>query len=95
MSEGTEYYAWIVLRTVNRMQAKGSTVRIIVPRDPEVVSELSQELSLYPSDDDLPSAEEHLLGCGYIAPADIGLIRGSYTVTRAGLDCGQEVPRGE
>lgn len=94
MSEETEYYAWIVLRTVNRMQAKGSTVRIIVPRDPEVVSELSQELSLYPSDD-LPSAEEQLLECGYIAPADIGLIRGSYTVDRAGLDCGQEAPRGE
>ena len=60
-----------------------------------MVSELFRGLSLYPGDDDPLSAEEHLLECGYIAPADIGLIRGSYTVTRAGLDCGQEVTRGE
>jgi hypothetical protein len=86
LSDETEYFAWVVLRTVNRMQAKGSTVRVIVPRDPEVVSEVAQELSLYPGDDTFLSAEEYLLECGYIVPVDIGLTRGSYSVTRAGLD---------
>jgi hypothetical protein len=86
LSDEIEYFAWVVLRTVNRMQAKGSTVRVIVPRDPEVVSEVAQELSLYPGDDAFLSAEEYLLECGYIVPVDIGLTRGSYSVTRAGLD---------
>jgi hypothetical protein len=86
LSDEIEHFAWVVLRTVNRMQAKGSTVRVIVPRDPEVVSEVAQELSLSPSSDDLLSAEEYLLECGYIEPVDIGLMRGSYSVTPAGLD---------
>jgi hypothetical protein len=86
LSDEIEHFAWVVLRTVNRMQAKGSTVRVIVPRDPEVVSEVAQELSLSPSNDDLLSAEEYLLECGYIEPVDIGLMRGSYSVTPAGLD---------
>ena len=86
MSDENEHFAWIVLRAANRMQAKGSTARIIVPRDPEVVSEVAQELSLSPSDDDLLSAEEYLMECDYIAPVDIGLTRGSYSVTPAGLD---------
>jgi hypothetical protein len=68
------------------MQAKGSTARIIVPRDPEIVCEVAQQLSHSPSDDDLLSAEEYLLECGYIAPVVIGLTRASYSVTPAGLD---------
>ena len=32
--------AYVVLWMLNRMQAKGSTVRIVVPRDPEVAYEL-------------------------------------------------------
>jgi hypothetical protein len=46
---------------------------------------VAQELSLSPSSDDLLSAEECLLECGYIEPVDIGLMRGSYSVTPAGL----------
>jgi hypothetical protein len=68
------------------MQAKGSTARIVVPRDPEVVSELAQELTTSPGDDELLSAEEYLVERGYFAPVDIGLTRGSYSITRAGLD---------
>jgi hypothetical protein len=86
LSDESEHFAWVVLRAANRMQAKGSTARVIVPRDPEVISEVAQELSLYPSDDDLLSAEEYLLEGGYIAPVDIGLTRGSYSVTPVGLD---------
>ncbi len=86
MSDESEYFAWVVLRAANRMQAKGTTARIIIPRDPEVVSEVAQEISHSPSDDDLLSAEEYLMECGYIAPVDIGLTRGSYSVTPAGLD---------
>jgi hypothetical protein len=41
LSDEIEHFAWVVLRTVNRMQAKGSTVRVIVPRDPEVVTEVA------------------------------------------------------
>jgi hypothetical protein len=86
VADETEHLAWVVLRTVNRMQAKGSTVRVIVPRDPEVVSELAQELTVGPNDDELLSAEEYLLERSYIVPVDIGLTRGSYSITPAGLD---------
>jgi hypothetical protein len=74
--------AWIVLQTVNRAQAKGSTARIVVPRDPEVVYELDRA----PTEDELLTAEEHLLDHGYVAPVDVGLTRGTYTITLAGLD---------
>ena len=86
MANELEYLAWVVLRTVNQMQAKGSTARIVVPRDPEVVSVLTQELTLGPDEDALLSAEEYLVEHGYFAPVDIGLTRSSYSVTRAGLD---------
>ncbi len=76
-----EHLAWVVLWTVNRTQAKGSTVRIIVPRDPQV----AYELEAVPTEDELLSAEEYLLDQGYVAPADIGLTRGTYTITPAGL----------
>ena len=79
--EELEQLAWVVLWTVNRTQAKGSTVRIIVPRDPEI----SYGLEAVPTEDELLSAEEYLLDQGYVAPADIGLTRGAYTITPAGL----------
>jgi hypothetical protein len=58
-----ERLAWPVLQTVNRTQARGSTVRIIVPSDEHL------------------SAEDYLLVRGYVAPVDIGLTRGTYTIT--------------
>lgn len=39
-----ERLAWLVLQTVNRTQARSTTVRIIVPRDSEVADELGREL---------------------------------------------------
>jgi hypothetical protein len=79
--EELEQLAWVVLWTVNRTQARGSTARIIVPRDPDV----AYELEAVPTQDELLSAEEYLLDQGYVAPADIGLTRGTYTITPAGL----------
>jgi hypothetical protein len=72
---------WLVLRAANRTQAKGSTVRLIVPRAQEVAEELGLELT----DSQLLSVEEHLHDHGYIEPADIGLTWGTYTITPAGL----------
>jgi hypothetical protein len=72
---------WLVLRAANRTQAKGSTVRLIVPRAQEVAEELDMELT----DSQLLSVEEHLQNHGYIEPANIGLTWGTYTVTPAGL----------
>ena len=80
--EGLEQLAWLVLWTVNQAQAKGSTARVIVPRDPEV----AYGLEVPPTEDELLSAEEYLLDQGYVAPVDIGLTRGTYTITPAGLD---------
>jgi hypothetical protein len=77
-----EQLARVVLRTVNRTQAKGSTARIVVQRDPEV----AYKLDPIPTEDELLSAEEYLLDHGYVVPVDIGLTRGSYTITPAGLD---------
>jgi hypothetical protein len=85
MSPEPERLAWSVLRTANRTQAKGSTARIVVPRDPEMVDELGRERGVIPTDEDLLSAEEYLEEHGYLAPTDIGLTRGTYTITPAGL----------
>ena len=85
MGPGTERLAWLALRAANRTQAKGSTARLVVPRDPELADELGRELGSVPADEDLLTAEEYLEGCGYIAPAGIGLTRGTYTITPAGL----------
>jgi hypothetical protein len=92
-----EGLAWLVLRAVNRTQAKGSTVRLIAPRDPEIIEELGRELGLGPSDRELISAEGYLLEHGYIAPTGLGIMRNVYTVTHAGLDWLERdlaVPRG-
>jgi hypothetical protein len=79
---------WLVLRAANRTQAKGSTVRLIVPRAQEVAEELGMELT----DSQLLSVEEHLHNHGYIEPANIGLTWGTYTVTPAGLRWLEEDP---
>jgi hypothetical protein len=76
----------LVLQAVNRVQAKGTTVRLVVPRDPDIVEELGGELGLGPTDEELLSAEDYLLENGYIAPTDLGVTRNVYTVTLAGLD---------
>jgi hypothetical protein len=82
---------WLVLRAANRTQAKGSTVRLIVPRAQEVAEELGMELT----DAQFLSVEEHLHNHGYIEPANIGLTWGTYTVTPAGLRWLEEAPPSE
>jgi len=93
----SERLGWLVLRAVNRAQAKDSTVRLVAPRDPEIVEQLGRELGLGPTDEELLSAENYLLEHGYIAPTGIGITRDVYTVTLAGLDWldrGLAAPRG-
>ena len=79
--DGTEQLARVVLRAANRTQAKGSAVRPIVPLAPEVAQELGMELD----DEVIVAAEEYLLKCGYVVPANIGLSWGTYTITPAGF----------
>jgi hypothetical protein len=73
--------ARVVLGAANRTQARGSTVRLVVPRAPEVAHETGMELT----DCRLLSVEEYLQDRGYIVPANITLTRGAYTITPAGL----------
>jgi hypothetical protein len=73
--------AWGVLQTANRTQAKGSTVRLVIPSAPEMSYELEPPLS----EAELSAVEEYLLGHGYVAPANIGLRWGTYTITPAGF----------
>src|SRR3712207_4343772 len=84
----TEQLAWVVLRTVNRRQAKGSTVRLVVPSDPEVASELGMD----PDEDRLQTAVEYLLDRGYIVPADVDLRRSTYAITPTGLKWLDRIP---
>jgi hypothetical protein len=80
--EEVEELAYVVLQTVNRTQAKGTTARIVTPRDPEVTDELGMD----PDEDRLLRAVEYLLEQGYMVPAGIDLPRGAYTVAPAGLE---------
>ncbi len=73
--------AYVVLWTLNRMQAKGSTVRIVVPRDPEVAYELGVDTD----EDVIVTAVRYLLERGYVVPAGIDLQWGAYTIAPAGL----------
>ena len=88
MSEGTpltnetELLAWAVLRAANTTQARGTTVRLVVPRAPEVAHDLDIEVP----EERLLTAEEWLVDSGYLAPADVGLTWGTYTITPAGLE---------
>jgi hypothetical protein len=79
---------WLVLRAANRTQARGSTVRLIVPRAPEVAEDLGMELT----EARLLSVEENLQAHGYVEPANIGLTWGTYTITPAGLRWLEEAP---
>ncbi len=78
----TELLAWSVLRAANRTQARGTTVRLVVPRAPEVAHDLDIEVA----EERLLTAEEWLVERGYLATANVGLTRGTYTITPAGLD---------
>jgi hypothetical protein len=81
-SEEVKELAYVVLQTVNRTQAKGTTARIVTPRDPEV----TDELGMHPDEDRLLGAVEYLLERGYVVPAGIDLPRGAYTIAPAGLE---------
>ena len=72
---------WLVLRAANRTQARGSTVRLIVLRAPEVAEELGMDLT----DTRLLSVEEYLQEHGYVESANILSTWGTYTITPAGL----------
>jgi hypothetical protein len=89
MSLDTQQLAWLILQMVNRTQGKGTTIRLVVPRDPEVARQLDATLAEHA----LPAAEEYmllaaeayLLERGYIAPANLDLTWGTYTITPTGL----------
>jgi hypothetical protein len=89
MSLDTQQLAWLVLQTVNRTQGKGTTIRLVVPRDPEVARQLDATLAEHA----LPAAEEYmllaaeayLLEQGYLAPTNLDLTWDTYTITPAGL----------
>ena len=79
---------WLVLRAANRAQARGSTVRLIVLRTPEVAEELGMDLT----DTRLLSVEEYLQERGYVESANILSTWGNYTITPAGLRWLEEAP---
>ena len=81
MSLDTQQLAWLVLQTVNRTQAKDTTIRLVVPRDPEVARQLDPMLVEH----ELLAAEAYLLERGYLAPTNLDLTWGTYTITAAGL----------
>src|SRR5215208_6852696 len=80
-TDNTEQLAWMVLQAANRMQARGSKVRLIVPRAPEMTYEREPPIT----ETELLEAEEYLVECGYVAPTNIGLRWGTYTITPAGF----------
>jgi hypothetical protein len=82
MSLETQQLAWLVLETVNRIQGKGSTVRLVAPRDEEVTRQLDPTLDEH----ELFAAEVYLRARGYIASANLGLTSAVYTITTIGLD---------
>ena len=89
MSEGTppaandtEALARVVLQTANRTQAKGSSVRIVVPRALEMADEVGVELT----EARLVEVEGYLYLNGYVEPVDMGLSCGTYTITPAGFE---------
>ena len=79
----TELLAWALLRAANRTQARDTTVRLVVPRAPEVAYDLGIEQI---SHERIVEAEEWLEARGYLAPANIGLTWGTFTITPAGLE---------
>jgi hypothetical protein len=92
VADETRRLAWVVLQTANRIQAKGSSVRLVVPCAPEVTYELEPPLS----EDELLAVEQYLLERGYVSPSNIGLRWGTYTISPAGfyfLEGGLPKPR--
>ena len=83
MSLETQQLAWLVLETVDRLQGRGTTVRLVVPSDQEVLRQLDPT----PTEHELLAAEEYLLERGHIAPANLGLTWATYTITTTGLNC--------
>jgi hypothetical protein len=86
VSKDAERLAWLVLQAVDKSQTKGSTARLAVPRDPEVLANLVVDIT----EEELLSVEEYLEDRGYLEQADISLTRGTYTITPAGLRWLQE-----
>ena len=82
LTNETELLAWALLRAANRTQARSTTVRLVVPRAPEVAGDLDMEIA----EERLLRAEEWLVDRGYLAPADVVLTLGTYTITPAGLE---------
>jgi hypothetical protein len=78
----TELLAWAVLRASNRTQARGTTVRLVVPRAPEVIDDLGMEVE----EERIVEVEEWLVDRGYLTPTDVVLTRGTYTITPIGLE---------
>jgi hypothetical protein len=78
----SEALALIVLRAANRTQAKGTTVRLVILRAPEVAHEVGVELT----EAELWEVEEYLHHHGYLEPVDMGLTSRTYTITPAGLE---------
>jgi hypothetical protein len=78
----TRQLAWALLETLNRLQGKGSTVRLVFPSDHEV----ARQLDPFVAEPELLRAEEYLLERGHLAPANLGLTRAVFTITTAGLD---------
>ena len=77
----TELLAWALLRAANRTQARDTTVRLVVPRAPEVAYDLGIEQL---AQERIVEAEEWLVEQGYLAPDNVGLTWGTYTITPAG-----------
>jgi hypothetical protein len=78
----TELLAWAVLRASNRTQARDTTVRLVVPRAPEIIDDLGIEVE----EERIVEVEEWLVDRGYLTPADVVLTRGTYTITPVGLE---------
>jgi hypothetical protein len=70
MTARVEEIAWRLLGVLNRFQAKGSLVRIVVPRDMEVARELHFD---DPDTGAILVAQDWLEYHRYISRTDIGL----------------------
>jgi hypothetical protein len=77
-----ESLAWVALQTANRTQAKGSRLRIVVPRAPEVADVVGKELT----EAQLLAVEGYLYLNGYVERVEMGLSGGTYTITPAGFE---------
>jgi hypothetical protein len=82
LTNETELLAWAVLRAANTTQARGTTIRLVVPRAPDVAHDLDIEVP----EERILEAEEWLVKRGYLAPTNVGLTWGTYTITPAGLE---------